>query len=222
MSEMNSLNEVKCEYYVPMGKPGVVVIKVPVVLSILKISIPINNKFRLDTYCSRMEIVSNKISINKPKINKDNKLLIKGNVHKYIKYFNDNLNNNLEIDIPINSEIIINFNQIPIYNQESSKGIFCEKSHTINCNINSIELITDCISELESIYCNEIVIDMTITLTQIQDVFIPEPEGKFILNSTNIKVAEDYEYCYESNSRNYLVGYDNNKGLIANKLKDNK
>ena len=113
MSEMSNLNELKCEYYIPMGKPGSIVIKAPVVLSTLKISIPINKRINLNSKSSRIEIISNKISIKKPKFNKDNRLVINGYIHKYIKYFNNNSNKNigrnLEVKIPINSEILINF-----------------------------------------------------------------------------------------------------------------
>ncbi len=218
MPEINKLNEAKCQYCIPMGKPGAVIIKAPVVLSIINVSIPINKKFRIDNFCSKMEIVSNKISIKTLEINKDNKLFINGNMHKSIRCFRDKINSKLEMDIPINSEILINFDQMPIYNKKKSKEIFYEESNKINCKINFVELIKDRILKLDSIYCNEVILCITITLTQIQDIFIPEPEGDFILTSTNLKETESYKNC----NFNYLVGYDNDKGLVANKLRNNK
>ncbi len=226
MSEMNNLNGVKCDYYVPMGKPGSIVIKAPVVLSTLKISIPINKKINLNSKCSRINIISNKISIKKPKFNRDNRLVIKGYIHKYIRYFNKNFNKdigrNLEIKVPINSEILISFDQIPIYNSVSNKNTFYEESKAIKCNFECIKLISDCISQSEYNYFNESLLELTVTLTQIQNIFIPEPDGDCVLISNNLKSNQLKNNSFENNNNNYLVGYDSSRGLIANVIKPNK
>lgn len=226
MSHMNDLNGVKCDYYVPMGKPGSIVIKAPVVLSTLKISIPINKKINLNSKCSRIEIMSNKISIKKPKFNRDNKLVINGCIHKYIKYFNNSFNKdigrNLEIKTPINSKILISFDQIPIYNPVSDKNIFYEESKAIKCSFECVKLISDCILQSGDNYFNDSLLELTVTLTQIQNVFVPEPDGDFILISNNLKSKQFKNNSFENNDSNYLVGYDSSRGLIANRIKPNK
>lgn len=226
MSEMNKLNELKCEYYIPMGKPGSIVIKAPVVLSTLKISIPINKRINLNSKSSRIEIISNKISIKKPKFNKDNRLVINGYIHKYIKYFNNNSNKNigrnLEIKIPINSEILINFDQIPMYNPGSDKNIFYEESKVIKCNFECVKLISDRISQSEYSYFNDSLLELNVTLTQIQNIFIPEPDGDFVLITNNLKPNQFKNNRSENKNTHYLVGYDSSRGLVANIIEPNK
>lgn len=226
MSEMNNLNEVKCEYYVPMGRPGAIVIKAPVVLSTLRISIPINKKINLNSKCSRIKIISNKISIKKPKFNRDNKLVINGYIHKYIKYFNNNfskdIGRNLEIKIPINSKILISFDQIPIYNPVSDKNIFYEESKAIKCRFECVKLINDCISQSEYNYFNDSLLELTVTLTQIQNIFIPEPDGDCVLVPNNLKSNKFKNNSFKNNNIHYLVGYDSSRGLIANIIEPNK
>ena len=226
MSEMNNLNELKCEYYIPMGKPGSIVIKAPVVLSTLKISIPINKRINLNSKSSRIEIISNKISIKKPKFNKDNRLVINGYIHKYIKYFNNNSNKNigrnLEVKIPINSEILINFDQMPIYNPVSNKNIFYEESKAIKCDFECIKLISDYIAQSEYRYFNDSLLELTVTLTQIQNIFIPEPDGDFVLITNNLKPNQFKNNGAENKNSHYLVGYDSSRGLIANIIEPNK
>lgn len=226
MSKMNNLNELKCEFYVPMGRPGSIVIKAPVILSTLKISIPINKKINFNSKCSRIEIISNKISIKKPKFNRDNRLMINGYIHKYIRYFyndsNKDMERNLEIKIPINSEILINFDQIPIYNPVSDKNIFYEESKAIRCNFECVKLINDCISQSEYSYFNDLLLELTVTLTQIQNIFIPEPDGDFVLITNNLKSNQFKNNNSENKNAHYLVGYDRGRGLIANVIEPNK
>ncbi|SFC51950.1 hypothetical protein [Clostridium uliginosum] len=220
MPNDDSVTEVKCEYYVPMGKPGAFIIKVPIVLSNLKISIPIKKKIDLNKNCRGIKTNHNKVYLKNSKLNSNGKLLVNGYIHKSLKYSIYNLDKiteqSMNVDIPVAANVTINFDQIPICKTPNSEACFYEKSTPIHCSLDCIEILKDSVCNSSSHYYIEMIISLKLTLTQVQNVFIPEPEGNFMLLSDNSKVLsldninEDNSYC--------VVGYDPKKGLIANKI----
>ncbi|MBE6072298.1 MAG: hypothetical protein E7208_10100 [Clostridium butyricum] len=225
MSNINNKNKVKCEYYVPMGKPGAIAIEAPVILSILEIYIPLSERINLDKTYLNVETISNKIFFRKPTLNRENKLSINGYINKCIKYFNNNLDKKseqyMDINIPINSEILINFYHMPIYNNSKSKVNFYQKSKPIKCSFNCVEIIDDKISDIKFNRVIEMSLRLNLTLTQVQNVFIPEPDGNFILSSNNVKSCRCNKNS-DNNKLNCVVGYDDNKGLIASYIDSNE
>lgn len=225
MSNINNNDKVKCEYYIPMGKPGAVVIQSPVILSILEMYIPLNKRINLDKSYLNVETISNKIFFRKPTLNRENKLSINGYINKCIKYFNSNLDRKSEqymyINIPINSEVIVKFYHMPIYNDIKSKANFYQKSRPIKCSFNYIEIVDDKIYDINFNHVIEMSLCLNLILTQVQNVFISEPDGDFVLNSNNAMSCRGNRKS-DNNKLNCVVGYDDGKGLIANYIDSKK
>lgn len=118
MNEKNTVsNNISCEYYVPLGKAGSLVIQAPVVLSRLKITVPLSSKINLSKSCMNLKTKQNKVFIKKPRLSDENKLILTGHIEKFIFYTDTDSNDILNINnsklfnlyIPIEEYITVNF-----------------------------------------------------------------------------------------------------------------
>lgn len=77
-----------------------------------------------------------------------------------------------------------------------------------------IELIQDNIQYTDSGYVNKLILSLQFSLTQLQYVFIPEPEGDVQLLKPNSNTPIQTK---KTNDFYYSIGFDNSIGLIANR-----
>lgn len=202
----------KYEFYIPMGRVGSLVIKAPVVLSYLKISIPLSSNIDLSDSYSSLNTLSNKIFLSKPKL-KNGNLYLNGYVEKKIEsegYCIQTTN------IPIHSDIPIDFSLLPSYKspEEKCDNYYYKKSPSpVSFSIESIEIDEDSYNIIDSSYFNNMTISIKIILTQMQYVFVPEPEGDVLLTK-----SEPLQSQSSNDNFYYTVGYSNCTGLIANKI----
>lgn len=220
MENQNNSNKINCEYYVSMGKPGSLIIKAPVVLSNLKISIPITTELNFEENYINISENTNKISLSTLEITGNSELIIKGSIYKSLKYslnkFNPNSIKSFNLDIPINERVTIDFEQIPINNNIDFKLYYQKNSQPIYCDLDYIQVLQDIVTKKNTTYINEIIISLHLSLTQVQNVFIPEPEGNvLILNKNSNGFILDK---FDTNKSNYLIGVNPQKGLIAKSI----
>ena len=223
---MNAKNTVSsnisCEYYVPLGKAGSLVIQAPVVLSRLKIQIPLSTKINLSKSCLNLKTKQNKVFIKKPRLSSENKLILTGHIEKFITFTSVDSDNTADIKrnktfnlyIPIEEHISINFDQIPVITEKNTQYYYERGDEPISYNMESIQLIYDNIEYTDSGYISELTLCLQFSLTQLQYVFIPEPEGDVILlpphSNKPLQNPNDDNFYYS-------IGYDHSAGLIANK-----
>lgn len=224
MENQNNSSKVNCEYYVSMGKPGSLIIKAPVVLSNLKISIPITTELNFKESYINISENTNKISLSTLEITGNNELIINGSISKVLKYSISKINLNsaksFNLDIPISEKININFDQIPINNNIDFKLYYQKNSQPIYCDLDYIQVLQDIITKKDNNYINEIIISLHLSLTQVQNVFIPEPDGNvLILNENSNGFILDK---VDNNEPTYMIGFNPKKGLIAKSIKDPK
>ncbi|WP_419747758.1 hypothetical protein ACNULB_08845 [Clostridium perfringens] len=221
MENQDNLNKINCEYYAPMGKPGSLVIKAPVILSKLKISIPIYTKINLKENYINVIDKNNKILLDTLKIRGENELVIKGNISKTLKYFSNKYSINslktFNMNIPIKEKVNINFNQAPINSNINLKLYYQKSSQPIYCELECIKIAKDIITKINNTYVNKFGIYLYLSLIQVQDVFISEPEGNAFILRENSKYFVLDESDFEK--ENYLIGFNPQKGLIAKKQK---
>lgn len=208
-----------CEYFVTLGKPGSLVIKAPVVLGTITIKISKATNIPFDpSYIDVLENI-NKLSLNPLDLDGDSTLLISGLINKTLKYTTiTNSIKSLTLNIPINECLEIKLNHSPILDTIDFKFYYHKKPNPISCELNYIKIEKDIIKKEKNGFFNEFSILLNISLTQIQDVFIPEPEGEFIVldkDSNKFKINSP-------SSPEYIVGYNPEKGLIAENLTDKK
>ncbi len=218
MKIQDNSNRITCEYYTSMGKPGSLIIKAPVILSNLKLSVPITTKLNFSEEYINITDNTNKISLNSLKVVGNNELIIKGSISKTLKYsFNRangiNSTKNFNIDIAIDEKININFDQIPIDNTIDFKLYYQKNPQPIYCELDYIQIMQDIITKRNNNYINELHISFHISLIQVQNVFIPEPDGNvFILKENSDGFILDESDFKEEN---YIIGFNPKKGLIA-------
>ena len=208
-----------CEYFVTLGKPGSLVIKAPVVLGTITIKISKATNIPFDpSYIDVLENI-NKLSLNPLDLDGDSTLLISGLINKTLKYTTiTNSIKSLTLNIPINECLEIKLNHSPILDTIDFKFYYHKKPNPISCELNYIKIEKDIIKKEKNGFFNEFSILLNVSLTQIQDVFIPEPEGEFIVldkGSNKFKINSP-------SSPEYIVGYNPEKGLIAENLTDKK
>lgn len=208
-----------CEYFVTLGKPGSLVIKAPVVLGTINIKLSKATNIPFDpSYIDVLENI-NKLSLNPLEFDGDSTLLISGLINKTLKYTTiTNSIKSLTLNIPINECLEIKLNHSPILDNIDFKFYYHKKPNPISCELNHIKIEKDVIKKEKNGFFNEFSILLNISLTQIQDVFIPEPEGEFIVldkGSNKFKINSP-------SSPEYIVGYNPEKGLIAENLTDKK
>ena len=208
-----------CEYFVTLGKPGSLVIKAPVVLGTITIKISKATNIPFDpSYIDVLENI-NKLSLNPLDLDGDSTLLISGLINKTLKYTTiTNSIKSLTLNIPINECLEIKLNHSPILDTIDFKFYYHKKPNPISCELNYIKIEKDIIKKEKNGFFNEFSILLNVSLTQIQDVFIPEPEGEFIVldkDSNKFKINSP-------SSPEYIVGYNPEKGLIAENLTDKK
>lgn len=224
MENQNNSNKVNCEYYVSMGKPGSLIIKAPVVLSNLKISIPITTELNFKESYINISENTNKISLSTLEITGNNELIIRGSISKVLKYSINKLNLNssksFNLDIPIAEKVNINFDQIPINNNIDFKLYYQKNSQPIYCDLDYIQVLQDIITKKDNTYINEIIISLHLSLTQVQNVFIPEPDGNVLIlneNSNGFILSN-----VDTDEPSYMIGFNPKKGLIAKSIKSSK
>lgn len=223
MNEKNTVsNNISCEYYVPLGKAGSLVIQAPVVLSRLKITLPLSTKINLSKTALNVKTKQNKVFIKKPRLSSENKLILTGHIEKLLFYTHNKAENTSDLKdtktfnlyIPIDEQITVNFDQLPVHFEKNTEYYYEQGSEPINYNMESIQIINDEIEYTDSGYINELTLCLQFSLTQLQYVFIPEPEGDVILlqphsNKPVQNPSNDNFY--------YSIGYEHSTGLIANK-----
>ena len=223
MNEKNTVsNNISCEYYVPLGKAGSLVIQAPVVLSRLKIDNPLSTKINLPKTCVNLKTKQNKVFIKKPRLSPENKLILTGHIEKSLLYASSDLDNTINMEnnktfnlyIPIEEHISINFDQIPVRNEKQTQYYYEKGDEPINYNMESIQLINDDIEFTDLGYVSELKLSLQFSLTQLQYVFIPEPEGDVILLQPHSNKP-----LQNPNNDNfyYSIGFDHSTGLVANK-----
>lgn len=208
----NKCDAVSCEYYVPMGKVGGLVIQAPVILSNLKVTIPLSETIDLNQPDLNFKTLKNKVFLMHPKLTKENKLFLKGYIDKLLIY-SENLKFNLKISF---KELIpIDFNQFPIYKKYDNEYCYIKKNEPISFNIDFIKIYDDVVEYKTTKYVSSLKLIIQLSLIQIQNVFIPEPEGDVKLLPSNLQPV------VQSNLSNidfyYTLGYNPDIGLIANK-----
>lgn len=210
-----------CEYFVTLGKPGSLVIKAPVVLGTISVKLSKITNIPFDSaYIDILENI-NKISLNPLNLNGDSYLIINGLISKTLRYTTDSIANSIKsltLNIPINECLEIKLNHSPILDTIDFKFYYHKKPNPISCELNYIKIEKDIIKKEKNGFFNEFSILLNVSLTQIQDVFIPEPEGEFIVldkDSNKFKINSP-------SSPEYIVGYNPEKGLIAENLTDKK
>lgn len=224
MENQNNSNKTNCEYYVSMGKPGSLIIKAPVVLSNLKISIPITTELNFEESYINISENTNKISLSTIEITGNNELIIKGSIYKTLKYSINKITPNsiksFNLDIPIEEKIAIDFDQIPINNNIDFKLYYQKNSQPIYCDLDYIQVLQDIVTKKNNSYINEIIISLHLSLTQVQNVFIPEPEGNVLIlneNSNGFILNK-----VDTNKTSYMIGFNPEKGLIAKSIISHK
>lgn len=222
MNEKNNLSKnISCEYYVPLGKAGSLIIQAPVVLSYLKVNIPVYTNINLSKNCLNVKTTQNKIFIKKPLLASDNKLILTGHIEKSLSYKTNSNNTSkfsgtktLNIDIQIEEHVNITFDQFPVKNEKNTEFYYEKSDEPINCNMEFIELIQDNIQYTDSGYVNKLILSLQFSLTQLQYVFIPEPEGDVQLLNPNSNTPIQTP---KTNNFYYNIGFNNSVGLIANR-----
>lgn len=224
MENQNNSSKVNCEYYVSMGRPGSLIIKAPVVLSNLKVSIPITTELNFEESYINISENTNKISLSTLEITGNNELIIRGSISKVLKYsinkVNLNSSKSFNLDIPIAEKININFDQIPINNNIDFKLYYQKNSQPIYCDLDYIQVLQDIITKKDNNYINEIIISLHLSLTQVQNVFIPEPDGNVLIlneNSNGFILGK-----FDTDNPSYMIGFNPQKGLIAKSIKSPK
>ncbi|MGL4108940.1 hypothetical protein [Clostridium sp. LP20] len=210
----------KYTYYTHMGKAGPLVIKAPVILSDLKILIPISTTLSLDKDYKSTTSDYNKVIISKLKLRNENELVISGFLLKLLECSiienNKLCKYNRIFKIPIDKKICIEFNQQANLSCKSCKSIQTFDPEPFNCHLDSIELLKDSAEYSCYEYLSEMVISVRLSLSQVQNVFIPEPEGNVYIQSKGSKNFILTEDC--NKDFYYLVGENPKKGLIADKV----
>lgn len=209
-------SEAFCDNYTPMGKAGALVIQVPVVLSSLKISIPLYRKININQNCRNLKTCYNKVFLSKLQLNSKNQLFLNGYIRKSLNYYADfNNNPRINIKIPFNKKVTIKFDQIPTHTYEYNNSYFQKSAEPINYSIQSIKILNDSILKIKMNYISTMVLSIKLYLTQVQNVFIQEPEGDVMLLSANS--TPHILNNFKNKDFYYTVGYNSHIGLFANK-----
>ena len=213
-------NKSNSTYYTHMGKAGPLVIKAPVILSDLKLLIPISTTLLLDKDYKSAISDYNKVIISKLELKNEKELVISGFLLKLLECSiienNKPCKYNRIFKIPIDKKICIEFNQQPILSYKVCKSVQTFDPEPLNCHLDSIELLKDSAEYSCYEYISEIIISVRLSLSQVQNVFIPEPEGNVYLQSKGCKNFILAENC--NKDFYYLVGKNTKKGLIADKV----
>ncbi|MFU0825160.1 CsxC family protein [Clostridium sp.] len=122
------LNECKNQYYIPMGRTGPLIAKVPVVLSELEVQVDVESEIKLQEAALDIKTVDKHVYLTQCKlIPYTNKLFIAGYVQKNIQYSTVNCSNessasgNIQhttVNIPFKCVTKIKFSKEPIYGKE--------------------------------------------------------------------------------------------------------
>ncbi len=215
---MKNCNDINYDYYVPMGKPGSLVAKIPIILTYFEFSFPLYFKLDPNNYINLNDNSrnSNRVLINTISLNKNKQLIIHGIFIKKIKYSDiydskPSIKCNI-IKIPINKVLNIKFLHEP--------NLSIDKTNISNkLNINPIKYTIKHVKVSDSSYSttsdnsvNAITLSIKLYLSQVQNVFIQEPAGNFVLLNKN---SPNFKYSEPSSSDLYVVGFNKEKGLIA-------
>ncbi|WP_252241921.1 hypothetical protein [Clostridium sp. ZBS18] len=215
---MKNCNDINYDYYVPMGKPGSLVAKIPIILTYFEFSFPLYFKLEPNNYINLNDNSrnSNRVLINTLSLNKNKQLIIHGIFIKKIKYSDiydskPSIKCNT-IKIPIHKVLNIKFLHEP--------NLSIDKTNISNkLNINPIKYTIKHVNVSDSSYSttsdnsvNAITLSIKLYLSQVQNVFIQEPAGNFVLLNKN---SPNFKYSEPISSDLYVVGFNKEKGLIA-------
>ncbi len=215
---MKNCNDINYDYYVPMGKPGSLVAKIPIILTYFEFSFPLYFKLEPNNYINLNDNSrnSNRVLINTISLNKNKQLIIHGTFIKKIKYLDvydtkPSIKCNT-IKIPIHKVLNIKFLHEP--------NLSIDKTNISNkLNINPIKYTIKHVKVSDSSYStttdnsmNAITLSIKLYLSQVQNVFIQEPTGNFVLLNKN---SPHFKYSEPRSSDLYVVGFNKEKGLIA-------
>lgn len=148
---MKNCNDINYDYYVPMGKPGSLVAKIPIILTYFEFSFPLYFKLDPNNYINLNDNSrnSNRVLINTISLNKNKQLIIHGIFIKKIKYSDvydskPSIKCNT-IKIPINKVLNIKFLHEP--------NLSIDKTNISNkLNINPIKYTIDHVKVSDSSY----------------------------------------------------------------------
>lgn len=122
------LNECKNQYYIPMGRTGPLIAKVPVVLSELEVQIDVESEIKLQEAALDIKTIDKHVYLTQCKlIPYTNKLFIAGYVQKNIQFSTINCSNETSVsgnikhttvNIPFKCVTRIKFSKEPIYGKE--------------------------------------------------------------------------------------------------------
>jgi hypothetical protein len=122
------LNECKNQYYIPMGRTGPLIAKIPVVLSDLEVQIDVESEIKLQEVALDIKTIDKHVCLTQCKlIPYTNKLFIAGYVQKNIQFSTINysnetsVNGNIQhttVNIPFKCVTKIKFSKEPLYGKE--------------------------------------------------------------------------------------------------------
>jgi hypothetical protein len=131
--DSTTLNECDNKYYVPMGRTGPLVAKIPVVLSDVEIQIDVESEIRLEEAAFDIKTVDKHTFLTECKlIPHTNKLFIAGFVQKNIQYSTVDCTNKTSVsgkiqhttvNIPFKCVTKIQFSKSPIYGKDYKKRL---------------------------------------------------------------------------------------------------
>lgn len=217
---MKNCYEIQCDHLIPMGKPGTIVAKVPVILTNLLISLPISFVFTLDKNYLLNDKTYNNFNITKIYLGKNDKLTLYCTFEKQLNYIDSfskiPSTKSKTIKIPLNITMKVQFLNKPNISSKNHKYIFRLPDEPLSCDINYIKLLKDNITNNGCNYKNDILISINLSIHQVQDVFISEPECTAILLK---KFSKYYKYDKITYCDNYIVGHNPKVGVVATKAK---
>jgi len=131
--ESSTLNECNNKHYIPMGRTGPLIAKIPVVLSDLEVQIDVESEIKLQEAALDIKTVDKHVYLTQCKlVPYTNKLFIAGYVQKNIQFSTINCANKTSVsgniqhttvNIPFKCATKIQFSQRPIYGEEYKKRL---------------------------------------------------------------------------------------------------
>ncbi|WP_315080732.1 hypothetical protein [uncultured Clostridium sp.] len=215
---MKNYNDINYDYYVPMGKPGSLVAKIPIILTYFEFSFPLFFKLKSNNYINLNDNSrdSNRVIIDNILLNKNKQLIIHGVFIKKIEYSDmRDAKSSIKctsIKIPINKVLNINFLHNPNLSTDKTNILNKHKIQPIKYTIEHVKVSDSSYSALTDDSVNAIILSIKIYLSQVQNVFIPEPDGNFALLNKN---SPHFKYSGSNCKDLYVVGFNKDRGLIA-------
>ncbi|MDR5586374.1 MULTISPECIES: hypothetical protein [Clostridium] len=215
---MKNCDYINYDYYVPMGKPGSLIAKIPIVLTYFEFSFPLYFKLEPNNYINLNDNSrnSNRVIIDKISLNKNKQLIINGIFIKKIKCSDmcdaESSNKCTTIKISINKVLNIKFLHKPNLSTNKTNIFNKHNINPIKYTIEHVKISDSSYSSQNNNSINKIILSIKLYLSQVQSVFIPEPDGNFVLLNKN---SPSFKCTNPNCSDLYVVGFNKDKGLIA-------